>query len=280
MKAVADTLGVARSPLAEQAKRLSSDSPSSRGPYAKAADEAVLPALCRLVDERPSYGYRRITALLNRQRRKEGRDPVNRKRVLRIMQGHGLVLARHTGARPGRTHEGVVIALRSNVRWCSDHLELTCRNGDIVRVLFVIDACDREIIAWSAIAHAGVSGEMVRDLMVEAVERRFGGTKTPHPLEWLSDNGSAYIAKDTARTAAALGLKLAFTPIRSPESNGMAEAFVKTLKRDYARNVILPDAKTVLALLPAWFDDYNESHPHSGLRFLSPREFRAIAASA
>jgi transposase InsO family protein len=280
MKAVADTLGVARSNLAERAKVLPSKSPSSRGPYAKAADEAVLPALRRLVDERPSYGYRRITALLNRQRRKEGRDPVNRKRVLRIMQGHGLTLARHTGVRPGRTHEGVVIALRSNIRWCSDHLELACRNGDIVRVLFVIDACDREIIAWSAIAHAGVSGEMVRDLMVEAVERRFGGTKTPYLLEWLSDNGSAYIARDTARTAAALGLRLAFTPVRSPQSNGMSEAFVKTLKRDYARNVILPDAETVLALLPAWFDDYNESHPHSGLRFLSPREFRAKAASA
>jgi putative transposase len=120
----------------------------------------------------------------------------------------------------------------------------------------------------------------VRDLMVEAVERRFKATKTPHPLEWLSDNGSAYIARDTARTAAALGLRLAFTPVRSPESNGMAEAFVKTLKRDYARNVILTNAEIVLALLPAWFDDYNESHPHSGLRFLSPREFRAIAASA
>ena len=280
MKALAETLGVARSNLAEQAKLLSSKSPSSRRPYAKAGDEAVLPVLRRLVDERPSYGYRRMTALLNRERRKNGLDPVNRKRVLRIMQGHGLVLARHTGARPGRTHEGVVIALRSNIRWCSDHLELTCRNGDIVRVLFVIDACDREIIAWSAVAHAGVSGEMVRDLMVEAVERRFKATKTPHPLEWLSDNGSAYIAKDTARTAAALGLRLAFTPVRSPQSNGMSEAFVKTLKRDYARNVMLTDAQTTLALLPAWFDDYNESHPHSGLRFLSPREFRAMAESA
>lgn len=139
---------------------------------------------------------------------------------------------------------------------------------------------DREIIAWSAVAHAGVSGVMVRDLMVEAVEQRFGDARTPHPIEWLSDNGSAYIARETATTAAALGLRLAFTPVRSPQSNGISEAFVKTLKRDYARNVILPDAETVLALLPKWFDDYNEIHPHSGLRFLSPREFRAKAAGA
>ena len=78
----------------------------------------------------------------------------------------------------------------------------------------------------------------------------------------------------------ALGLRLAFTPVRSPQSNGMSEAFVKTLKRDHARCAILQDAETVLGLLPEWFDDYNENHPHQGLRFLSPREFIEQAKSA
>ena len=64
-----------------------------------------------------------------------------------------------------------------------------------MRVVFAIDACDREIIAWSATT-AGVSGEMVQDLMLACVERRFGSLHTPCPVEWLSDNGSAYIAKD------------------------------------------------------------------------------------
>jgi len=68
-------------------------------------------------------------------------------------------------------------------------------------------------------------------------------------------------------------LTLLFTPVRSPESNGMSEAFVKTLKRDYARVAILPDAETILALLPIWIEDYCEVHPHSGLKFRSPREF-------
>ena len=105
-----------------------------------------------------------------------------------------------------------MIALRSNVRWCSDHFELACRNGEIVRVLFAIDACDREIIAWSATT-AGISGEMVRDLMIACVERRFGASRTPYPVEWSSDNGSAYIAKDALDTATALGLPLCFTPV-------------------------------------------------------------------
>ncbi len=170
-----------------------------------------------------------------------------------------------------------MIALRSNIRWCSNHFELACRNGEIVRVLFAIDACDREVMGWLA-ASAGISGEMVRDLMVACVERRFGISKAAHPVEWLSDNGSAYIAKDTLDTATALGLKLCFTPVRSPESNGIAEAFVKTFKRYYARLSILPDAETLIALLPAWFEDYNEVHPHSGLKFLSPREFLRLSA--
>ena len=66
--------------------------------------------------------------------------------------------------------------------------------------------------------------------------------------------------------------------MRSPESNGISEAFVKTLKRDYARLTIMTDAQTVMAFLPDWFEDYNTVHPHSGLRFLSPREFRSRSA--
>ena len=75
-------------------------------------------------------------------------------------------------------------------------------------------------------------------------------------------------------TATALGLKLCFTPVRSPEANGIAVAFVKTFKRDYARLSILPDAETLIALLPAWFEDYNEVHRYSG----SPGEFLRLSA--
>ena len=83
-----------------------------------------------------------------------------------------------------------------------------------MRLVFAIDACDREILAWHATT-AGISGEVVRDLMVACVERRFGGTRTTNTVEWLSDNGSAYRAKDTLDMATALGLRLAFTPSRS-----------------------------------------------------------------
>jgi transposase InsO family protein len=274
MSLIAQTLHVSRSNLIARVRRPA----KPRGPYAKAGDAALLVLIREIVDQRASYGYRRVTAPVNRQLTAQGKPRVNAKRVLRIMRLHGLTLEKHTARRPGRPHDGVVMALRSNVRWCSDHLEIQCRNGEVVGVVFAIDACDREIIAWSAVTGAGISGEMVRDLMIVCVERRFGTTRTPHPVEWLSDHGSADIAAETAETAAALGLRLAFTPVRSPESNGICEALVKTLRRDDIRLAVLPDAASAMALLPGWIEDYNEFHPHSGLRFLPPREFRRLSA--
>ena len=268
MKVVADTLGVARSNLVEQL----GGTAGHRGRYQRQGDHELTAAIRQLTDARPTYGYRRITALLNRARRASGAKPVNHKRVFRLMAQGKLLLQPHVGQRPVRTHEGSVIALASNQRWSSDGLEISCWNGEIVRVVFAIDTHDREIIAWQA-STGGVSGEMVRDLMLACVERRFASLRVPHPVQWLADNGSAYSARETLDFAAALSLVPCFTPVRSPESNGVSEAFVKTLKRDYARIQPRPDALTVLQQLPAWIDDYNESHPHRGLRMRSPREF-------
>jgi putative transposase len=269
MTAVAETLGVSRSHLHDKVRRAS----KPRGAYRKPEDDTLLPLVRRLVDERPTYGYRRITALANRELARTGEPIVNHKRVFRIMRQNGMLLARHTGRRSGRVHDGKVVVMRSNLRWCSDGFEITCWNGEIVRLAFIIDAHDREIIAWHAVAGAGISGSMVRDMMLEAVETRFAALQAPHALEWLTDNGSPYTAKATRGFAMALNLVPCFTPIQSPESNGISESFVKTFKRDYVRVNPLPDAPTVLRQIAGWFDDYNDSHPHSGLKMRSPREF-------
>ena len=80
---------------------------------------------------------------------------------------------------------------------------------------------------------SGITGEDVRDLMVAAVEHRFGPVnRLPVEIEWLTDNGSCYLARETRRFARDVGLVPCTTPLESPQSNGMAEAFVRTLKRD------------------------------------------------
>ena len=114
----------------------------------------------------------------------------------------------------------------------------------------------------------------IRDLMVESVESRFGlVNKLPKPIEWLSDNGSPYTTGETRALARNIGLVPCTTPIKSPQSNGMAEAFVKTFKRDYVRVSPIPDAVAALALIDSWMEDYNTVHPHSRLGYRSPREY-------
>jgi putative transposase len=269
MKTVADTLGVARSNLVEQVHR----PPRRRKIYRKADDAWLLPLVRAVVDQRPTYGYRRVGALVNRQVVALGNPPVNHKRVYRLMRQNGLLLARHTGTGRQRAHDGVIRTLRSNLRWCSDVFEVLCWNRETVRVAFVLDTCDREVITWTATT-SGIAGEHIRDLMVEAVDRRFGPVaQAPHAIEWLADNGSAYTAHETVHHAFALGLVPCFTPVHSPESSGMAESFVKSFKRDYVFLHARPDALSVLKQLAAWFDDYNEVRPHRGLRMCSPRQF-------
>src|SRR4030095_985196 len=95
---------------------------------------------------------------------------------------------------------------------------------------------------------------------------------------WLSDNGSCYVAGDTRSFARDIGLEPRTTPLESPQSNGMAEAFVRTIKRDYVRVSPRPDAETVMRQLPAWIAHYNEVHPHKALGYRSPREFIAARA--
>ncbi|HAT1822250.1 integrase core domain-containing protein [Legionella pneumophila] len=63
----------------------------------------------------------------------------------------------------------------------------------------------------------------------------------------------------------------------SPELNGMAEAFVKTFKRNYVAFYDALNASDFMRQLPQWFHDYNENAPHKELNMMSPRQFLKAA---
>ena len=278
MKTVSDALGVARSNLAVQ---LAANATRQRRGRRPQPEGDLLAEIKETMAAQPTYGYRRIHALIRRRHAEEGCAPINVKRVYRVMKAHGLLLERHSGTDIERRHDGKVAVDRPDTRWCSDGFEIGCDNGERVRIAFTLDCCDREAIAWVATT-GGIDSGDIRDLMIDSVERRFGlVNRLPVPIEWLSDNGSPYTARETRRLARDIGLKPCTTPIGSPQSNGMAEAFVKTLKRDYARVNPRPDAASVLRQLDGWFEHYNTVHPHKALGYRAPREFRkAVGESA
>ena len=112
MKVVAETVDVARLNLIDRLKGTT----KSRRCHHKAEDAELMPRIATLVTAWPTYGYRRITAILNRQLRLEGPAPCIHKRVYRFMQAHNLLLARKYSERPAHIYDGKVIVMRSNLR--------------------------------------------------------------------------------------------------------------------------------------------------------------------
>lgn len=109
--------------------------------------------------------------------------------------------------------------------------------------------------------------------MLGATEKRFGRQLPTESLEWLTDNGSAYRAHETRAFARLLGLEPCTTAVRSPESNGIAESFEETIKRDYISIMPKPDSQAAVMNLAVAFSHYNEHHPPGALGYRSPREY-------
>ncbi|MGQ0396179.1 IS3 family transposase [Klebsiella pneumoniae] len=238
-------------------------------------DTDVLRRIHHVIGELPTYGYRRVWALLRRQTELDGMPAINAKRVYRIMRQNALLLERKPAVPPSkRAHTGRVAVKESNQRWCSDGFEFRCDNGEKLRVTFALDCCDREALHW-AVTTGGFDSETVQDVMLGAVERRFGSELPASPVEWLTDNGSCYRANETRQFARMLGLEPKNTAVRSPESNGIAESFVKTIKRDYIREgankqVISSQADSLIKISRIWADFFPANNRISLFRLFFP----------
>ena len=134
MKTVAELLGVSRSNLAERLR----ERPPKRIGRPPLPDAELVAQIKTVIAELPTYGYRRVHAILKRQALAAGLKPPNHKRVYRVMKVHGLLLDRHAGG-VERRHDGRIAVDERNRRWCSDGFEIGCDNGEKVRVAFALD---------------------------------------------------------------------------------------------------------------------------------------------
>lgn len=131
-------------------------------------DSEVLSRTNTVVADLPTYGYRRVWAMLRRASERDGQPVVNAKRVYRVMKAYHQLVERKP-VEPGkkRAHKGCVAAGESNRRWCSDGFEFSC---------------DREVIDWVA-STGGYDKETVQYVMLGAIEKRFGRQLPTEPLE-------------------------------------------------------------------------------------------------
>jgi putative transposase len=137
----------------------------------------------------------------------------------------------------------------SNQRWCSAVFLTRCWSGEVLSVAFAIDCHDRVVVPAFVASPRSLTGADIRTLMGRTLWARLDEAtlKAPHAIQWLSDNGPQYTATATVLYAHELGLVPITTLAYSLESNGLAEAFVGTFKRDCLGDAELRDAETVLA---------------------------------
>ena len=158
--------------------------------------------------------------MINRQHSADDLSRVKHKRVYRLKARAMACCQKHPEANNRVTWiKARSRSLSSDQRWCSDGFETKCDYGQTITATFAKDGCDREIPAWRAREGKGLSGETVRGMLTEAVEKCFGTVESVpggHKLEFLSDYGSDYIAAQTRNMPRALGLKPHNAPVCSP----------------------------------------------------------------
>lgn len=160
----------------------------------------------------------------------------------------------------------------SNQRWASDITGIKAWDGEKGRLAVILDCCDRMVLGWRFSKRITWNdlGEMVR----EAVFLRFGQERErAHGIEFLSDNGPEYASRGLRAFLQDMGMTRCHTPCRSPQSNGLAEAFFGSLKRDYVYQGALETLEDIARQIPGWIQDYNERAPHSALGMSSPAQF-------
>ena len=99
MKTVAVVIGVSRSNLIERLR----ERPKKRIGQPPLPDGKLVAEIKAVIAELPTYGYRRVHAILKRRALATGLKPPNHKRVYRVMKVHGLLLDRHAGGRRAAT---------------------------------------------------------------------------------------------------------------------------------------------------------------------------------
>jgi transposase InsO family protein len=242
------------------------------GNVAEDPDMELRSVVQKIALSRPSYGYRRVQAELERRGHQ-----VNHKRVRRIMREDNLLCVRRrsfvrtTDSRhgfsvyPNLAKEMVLTDL--NQLWVADITYIRLRS-EFVYLALLLDAYSRRVIGWE------LSNSLAAELALGALRmalkgRRFGPGLVPH-----SDRGVQYAANDYTQLLREHQIQISMSRRGNPYDNAQAESFMKTLKYEEVYRSDYRDQRDVRSSVARFLEKvYNEKRLHSALSYLPPAEF-------
>lgn len=231
----------------------------------------------KIVVEHERYGYRRVTAQLQR----EGSN-VNHKRVQRIMQEEELICKiRKRWVVTTDSNHSFPIATNLlkdakitgvNQAWVSDITYIRILTA-FVYLAVILDVFSRKIVGWAISLR--IDTELTRAALRMAIETRC----PPRGCIHHSDRGVQYAAQEYIDDLKASGFLISMSRKGNPYDNAQAESFIKTLKSE---EVYLWDYKTfedVKKRIPYFIEEvYNEKRLHSALGYCPPNEYESLVA--
>jgi len=232
-------------------------------------DPTLTEALLRLAEQWPTYGYRRLTAQLQR----EGWE-VNSKRVRRLMHALGVQGVRKRTKRqttdsghPFPRYPNLVQDLEvvsPDQVWVADITYVRLLT-EFVYLAVIMDVFTRGIRGW----HLGRNLE--QELTLTALERALQGRC---PVIHHSDQGVQYAAAAYTETLQSLGVAISMADVGAAWQNGFAERLIRTIKEEEVDLSEYRDYHDAYRHLGRFLDEvYMHKRIHSSLGYLTPAEF-------
>ena len=227
-------------------------------------------ALMRRLDElhleRPVYGSRRLTVLLQR----EG-IPVNRKRVVRLLQVMGVeaIYPKRSVSSPGEGHRIYPYLLKDleisgpDQVWCSDITYVPMANG-FMYLVATMDWWSRYVLGWE------LSNSMDSEFCIRTWERALmSGRK---PLIANTDQGSQFTSEAYLEAVESAGVDVSMDGRGRWVDNRFIERLWRSVKQEDIYLQDYGDGLSAQRGLSRWFEEYNSFRPHQALNNLTPSE--------
>jgi len=227
----------------------------------KRDDSEVIAKLTELAEKLPTRGFDEYYKRL----RREG-YPWNRKRVLRVYRSMRLSLRRkHKKRLPARIKQPLEQPNEINICWSMDFLSDALTDGRKVRVLNVMDDCNREALKVKARLNYPAWA------LIESLEELKEEVGTPKYIR--CDNGPEFISKRFVQWTEKNHIEIKYIQPGKPMQNGYIERLNRYYREDVLDAYYFNDLYQLNTLNNKWKEDYNNNHPHKSLGDKSPREF-------